>query len=103
MDLLAPRGFALPQLSPFFNLSPNKIGAIAITTNTSLSSIGASLVDSLESLLGDISTWLIKRTYQPSIIRKRRKHGFMRRKESVGGRNVLRRRKAKGRIRLGGC
>lgn len=89
--------FYLPTLS--FKLSAR----VATTTSSSLISVGGMLVDSLQSLLGDISTWFIKRTYQPSIIRKRRKHGFRRRKESVGGRRVLKRRMAKGRIRLGGC
>lgn len=50
------------------------------------------------------SEWImwIKRTFQPSIIRKRRKHGFLERQRSVGGRRVLKRRMAKGRARLGG-
>lgn len=48
-------------------------------------------------------TLLIKRTFQPSIIRKRRKTGFLKRHKSVGGRRVLDRRSKKGRIRLGGC
>jgi large subunit ribosomal protein L34 len=55
-----------------------------------------------EWLLGQV-TWLIKRTFQPSIIKKRRKHGFMERKKSVGGRKVLKRRMLKGRARLGGA
>ena len=98
MDLMAPRGFVLPR---FFPSSFNMVD-ITMPTNLTPTSIGASMVDSLQSLLGDISTWLIKRTFQPSLVRKRRKHGFMRRKESVGGRRVLARRKAKGRMRLGG-
>ncbi|KAL7455884.1 hypothetical protein ACHAWC_007389 [Mediolabrus comicus] len=60
------------------------------------------MICNLQSLLRDLSTWFIKRTFQPSIVRKRRKHGFLRRQESVGGRRVLKRRAAKGRIRLGG-
>jgi large subunit ribosomal protein L34 len=81
---------------------------VAATTTTATpsslaSSIRITFIDGLQSLLGDLTTWFIKRTYQPSIIRKRRKHGFMKRKESVGGRRVLKRRLAKGRIRLGGC
>lgn len=98
MDLLSPRGFFIPIAD-----SPsNKNEIISMTKDTSLASIREIMVDSLKSLIGDISTWFIKRTYQPSIIRKRRKHGFMRRKESVGGRRVLKRRIAKGRMRLGG-
>lgn len=57
----------------------------------------------LQNIWENLSTWLIKRTYQPSIIRKRRKTGFLKRQKSVGGRRVLARRRAKGRIRLGGC
>lgn len=58
--------------------------------------------ESLPSLWNEF-TLLIKRTFQPSIIRKRRKTGFLKRHKSVGGKRVLERRAKKGRIRLGGC
>src|SRR5210317_1420178 len=48
-------------------------------------------------------TWLIKRTFQPSIIRKKRKCGYLKRSKSVGGRKILRRRREKGRSRLFGA
>jgi len=48
------------------------------------------------------SVWLIKRTFQPSIVRKKRKTGFLVRQRTVGGRRTLNRRRAKGRWRLGG-
>jgi large subunit ribosomal protein L34 len=43
----------------------------------------------------------MKRTFQPSVIRSKRTHGFLVRMRTRGGRAVLRARRAKGRARLG--
>jgi len=83
-------GILYPMISPSYPvLQQDQIGLILPTTSTP--------VLEFEDDLKKSPMLAIKRTYQPHTKRRRRKHGFLVRLQTSGGRRVLNRRRTKGR------
>ena len=61
----------------------------------SITSIASSIMSELS-----LALWLLKRTFQPSLLRRKRKHGFLSRLNDRNGRKTLNRRLEKGRRQL---
>lgn len=88
----------------FFSQSVSSINSIStsITTTLAPSNILSPISKSINIVTEIFSAGLLflKRTFQPSILRRKRKHGFLARKADKDGRHVLNRRKEKGRTLL---
>lgn len=90
--------------SPALPLGPSSIeaeasaGDVAPADSEAPSSITGLIDDLANSLSGAIMA--IKRTYRPSVVRKKRTHGFLHRNATTSGQKLLTRRKRKGRKTL---
>jgi large subunit ribosomal protein L34 len=105
-SLIQPINSFITRMNPlvFTNITRTAMlqPTIPSPTTTTLTAAITSGTPSVSAVLHDLWVWCIKRTFQPSIIRKKRKTGFLVRLRTVGGRRMLARRKAKKRTRLGG-
>ncbi|OQR81682.1 hypothetical protein THRCLA_11516 [Thraustotheca clavata] len=81
MPIQASFGMTIPQVVPSSTLIPTMIECPEVS-------------DALEPIMA------VKRTYQPSVLRRKRKFGFRVRKASLGGRKTLKNRFLKGRKRF---
>ncbi|KAG7341707.1 50S ribosomal protein L34 [Nitzschia inconspicua] len=85
-----------------FGMFPTWNSSFVVTTINPFA-VKEALSNSTATSILSWALWLLKRTFQPSLLRKKRKCGYLKRRRTVGGRKILKRRKAKGRQRLFGA
>lgn len=100
--LLQPLAMDISQTNNF-NMS-NNFSHVGVNISD-ITNISPSLPQPLEincpsAEVEDIEIQALKRTYQPHVIRKKRRHGFLHRNSTTSGRNILSRRRVKGRRSL---
>merc|ERR1719491_1526645 len=95
LSFISQRLYLFSHYSNRFGINGNQINIIPKITTISFKF--QTIRQTLQEML---AIYLIKRTFQPSLIRRKRKHGFLWRKTTVGGRRVLKRRTLKKRKRL---
>jgi large subunit ribosomal protein L34 len=91
---LATRTYGAPSITGQHVLSTSSPGSVplALMMNPFSSSLSSMFTDFVEDAI-----WFIKRTFQPSLLRRKRKHGFLSRIATNNGKKTLSRRRQKNR------
>ncbi len=101
--IVNPFNAVIKRLGFFATKSPLSIQLAKMNAETMQApSMGVTLREKINTVLGSLldGVWNIKRTFQPSLIKMKRKHGFLARKRSRHGMKILNQRLHKGRKRL---
>ena len=78
--------------------SPKPLDPWVFDIEPATNSLG--IPSAVENIMEDYAIECIRRTYQPSVLRRKRRNGFLKRMSSRTGRQVLERRRQVGRYRI---